>query len=293
MSLPDIPDIVPMMDDLSISEVSRILLIAVALGECSLMNLIEVHKIAIEYILDESKKANIKLEKILEVNQCVNDTMHNMIILQILMQVRLDSVKTIVNQGLKCVNQPLTKDAQSSPIDKPHESIPYLSELEKKAPQTDIAPREEPQITLKCYKLIGKGIGEIQNPNDELYQKTAAISVFVDTSNEHTDRSIYYCVGRDINTLCMVATGGEINIKYPSSIKPPKAVITGKSNLIRKNFNQFQISEPVDFMIRVWDNSAGQSGFRMLITSRLEGKMIHDSGFISTGRPDSDLHIHC
>lgn len=255
MSFPKIPDIDPCIN-LNFEDAVNLLLSSIALEEVSISKLIDAETCKILSVVNNCCS---KPKDILDINKSVDNTIQNMIKLQMLLQFKLEKVKEMLPK--KCP-VPCTEEKCS------------CNHTETKK--------------ICGYSLTGKGKGCISNQCDEFYGKNAFLNVFVMNCNIK-DRSIRYIIEDDL--LCFTAAANNIKVNYPEQYSD-KIIIYGNGCLDKKsNCNcQNKISDRADFMLTVCKKCEDISEFKMEITSENNKKTIHDSGFVKTDKC-SDLRL--
>lgn len=95
MSFPNIPDIEPTIV-LSREDTVNLLLSSIAMEEHALAQLIEAEKCKVLYVLNECRRRDTLLSDAVTINKSVNETIQNIIKLEMLLQFKLEHVKELV-----------------------------------------------------------------------------------------------------------------------------------------------------------------------------------------------------
>ncbi|MEG0777932.1 MAG: hypothetical protein RSG55_03715 [Oscillospiraceae bacterium] len=179
MSFPNIPDINPYIG-ITFDDAINLLLTSIAMEEISLSKLMDAETSKILCVLETCGRqscgqSNCLLGGALEINKSVDETIKDIIKLQMLLQFKLKDIKEIL-----------------PPADRP--CCP--------------PPKKE------CgFSLIGKGKGCVCNPRDPLHNHSAALYAFI-SSKDCQNRTIRYSVG-DEDNLRMSACGSGISARCP------------------------------------------------------------------------------
>ena len=174
MSFPNIPDINPYIN-ITLEDAVNLLLTSIALEEVSLSKLMDAETCKILCVLNDCKHKDCVLHDAIEINKSVDNTIQNMIKLQMLLQFKLEKVKDIIPTTSSC----------STTTKKP----------------------------CRCC-LTGKGKGSVTNLCDEFNGQTAVLKAFVSCS-DIKNRSIRYSVGKDDICLDFYASEYNIKIECP------------------------------------------------------------------------------
>ncbi|HEX2937870.1 MAG TPA: hypothetical protein VHO66_03020, partial [Ruminiclostridium sp.] len=95
MSFPNIPNITPCIT-ITLEDAVNLLLTSIALEEISLSKLMNAEKDKIEFVIGDCKHKDSKLHDSVVINKSVNETIQNLIKLQMLLQFKLEHVKEII-----------------------------------------------------------------------------------------------------------------------------------------------------------------------------------------------------
>ena len=95
MSMPKIPDITPRID-ITLEDSVNLLLSSIALEEISLSKLMDAEKKKISFVLCDCQNNKANVEDVLDINESVNNTIKNLIKMQMLLQFKLEDVKKLI-----------------------------------------------------------------------------------------------------------------------------------------------------------------------------------------------------
>lgn len=105
MSFPNIPDINPDIN-ITFDDAINLLLTSIAMEEISLSKMLDAETEKILYVLENSVDCDgendYSLQDVVAVNKSVNDTIKNMIKLQMLLQFKLENIKEILPSTSTC-----------------------------------------------------------------------------------------------------------------------------------------------------------------------------------------------
>ena len=285
MSFPNIPDINPYIN-ITFDDAINLLLTSIAMEEISLSKLMDAETNKILYVLDRCKHVDCKhygskqndtmLKDALEINKSVDNTLKDMIKLQMLLQFKLDNIK----EFLPCTSSTTTTSTSTS----------TTTTCTKTTTHTTTCTTSTCSTTTKkecCASLSGIGKGCVINPCDEFYNHIAALYAFI-FSSDIKNRTIGYSVGSDVFNLHMRSTGYNVKIQHPIQCTD-KLVVYGKGYAEKHVKCKPDISGNVDFVLTVCKKAANNLEFRMEIKSETNPKLNHDSGFVLVKRDISNL----
>lgn len=156
MSFPNIPDVHPCID-IDIKDAVNLLLTSIAQEEISLSKLIDAETEKVKYALDDKKHKRADCNDVLRINKSVNETMQDIIKLQMLLQFKLEKVKELVPP--------------------PHPPCP---------------PRKE-----CCCALKGRSEGCVTNRCDTLYPGQAVLRAFIFSDDVKSRSIRYAVTGKE------------------------------------------------------------------------------------------------
>ena len=128
----------------------------------------------------------------------------------------------------------------------------------------------------------------MSNQSDEFYSRTAILQAFV-FSYDFKNRYLRYSVQNDVDTLSMVAIANSITIECPSCLD--SIAIRGKGRVEKKSQRNKNIVGTVNFVLTVWNKTFGKNGFHIIITSKNNMELNHDSSFVHTKYSNLGLRI--
>lgn len=275
MSFPKIPDIDPYIS-ITFEDAINLLLTSIALEEVSLSKLIDAETNKILCVLNHCKCKDSALQDAIAINKSVDDTIKNIIKLQMLLQFKLENVRELL---------PSTTTTTTST------STTTTTTCTKTTTCTTSCTTSTRTTTTKCEcgcNLVGKGVGCVSNCCDEFYGQLAVIQAFL-FSCDVKNRTLRYSVQNDDANLRMYATSYNINIECPSCHND-KVMIFGKGHIEKKTNCDSEIVGMATFTLIVCDKN-GRLEFKMVIKSDSNPELNHDSGFVKVKNKESDLHL--
>jgi len=289
MSFPNIPDINPYIN-LKLEDSINLLLISIALEEISLSKLMDAETDKILFVLDECSQKDSALQDAIAVNKSVDNTLKNMIKLQMLLQFKLENVTELL---------PTTTTTSTTTTSTTTSTTTTTRTTTTKSTSTTTTTHTTTCTTSTCSTttkdkcdcgcgLIGKGMGCISNQSDRFYSRPAVLQAFV-FSYDYNNRSLRYSVYDDVDILCMVATPGSIIIECP--LNTDNLIIRGKGRIENKSKCNTNIVGTVSFVLKVRYKTLGKNGFHIIITSKDKLALNHDSGFVQTKNMNLGLRI--
>ena len=277
MSMPNIPDIKPEIN-ITLEDSVNLLLTSIAEEELSLAGLMDAEKNKVSSVLKKFNCNQAEIGDILSVNESVNQTVINLIKMQMLLQFKLDSVKKL-----------------APPSEKPSKPCP---------PQKPCRPPEKPRPPDCCQDnccqdndrkfrrlIIGKSNGTVSNQSDDFYCCKAELCAFV-SSCEFRDNTVTYQVNSDCGSLCLTACGGSIKFEIPCGKCADEAKLCGKATLIIISECKKTVITVNFNLLICFDNETGQNGFKMIIEDE-NCNVLHDSGFVESCSCGKGLKLCC
>lgn len=275
MSFPNIPDINP---DISVTfeDAINLLLTSIAMEEVSLSKLMDAETQKVLCIIKDSNHDSI-LSDAIKINKSVDDTLKDMIKLQMLLQFKLDNVKEIL--------------PTSSSTTTTTSSTSTTSTSSKTTTHTTTCTTTTCSTTTRdcvCCSLTGTGKGCVSNVHDEFYGDTAVLYSFIyccDLKN----RTIRYSVGNNDQSLSFLATGQNIMIQCPTHCSD-QVVVWGKGHVKKNDGCHCNHSGPANFTLSIAKKTNKKLMFKMEIHSDTNPTLNHNSGFIQTKTSGNNLH---
>lgn len=273
MSFPNIPDINP---DISIQleDALNLLLTSIALEEISLSALMNAETKKILFVLDEYKQKDLTIQDVLDTNKSVNQTIKNMIKLQMLLQFKLENVTEIL-PATTTTSTTTTSTTTTTTSTCTRSSTTHTTTCTTSTSTTTTK-------TISKCGLKGEGRGCVSNPLDEFYCKNAVLQAFISSYICDIHNTLCYSVKNNDELLCMTACTDCINIKCTTKLLPNRLILCGKCHVEKISKCHSDIFGVGCFVLKVWDRKEGKNGFHMIITSETEPKLNHDSGFVHT-----------
>ncbi len=279
MSFPNIPDIHPDID-ITLEDAINLLLVSVALEEISLSDLIRAEAQKLENILKQCNSSENSPENILDINRSIDDTLKNIIKLQMILQFKLDNVRELIPTATTvstttastttttCSKTTTTKSSTTSS----HTTTCTMSTCSTTT-----------KATCGCG-ATGKAMGRICNPCDRFDRQMAVLKLYA-FNDDFANRSICYYIGGACSDFRMDAADGNIRMHCPCA---QKAVLLGKGHIHTKTKGKPVIIN-CSFTLTIWLRYDETTVFRMEITSREEPELNHDSGLVTNKNDHSIL----
>lgn len=277
MSFPNIPDINPDID-ISLEGAVNLLLTSIALEEVSLSKLMDAETEKILSVLQDCKHKENTLHDTLLVNKSVDNTIKNIIKLQMLLQFKLEKVKEII--------------PSSSTTTTTSTSTSTTTTCTKTTTHTTTCTTSTYTTTTRkgcsCC-LAGKGKGCVSNCCDTYYGKIAVLNASV-FCNDIKNRTIRYSVDKD--RLEFFASGYNIKIQCPHH-NPSEIILYGKGHLTKKSNCKDVVRDTAKFKLKVCKLSFNELEFEMTITADNKSDLKHNSGLVRVIDYGSTLRFIC
>ena len=258
MSFPNIPDIEPKIN-LTLDDSINLLLTSIALEEISLSKLIEAETGKVLLITDECRHKESALQDAIEINKSVDDTIKNIIKLQMLLQFKLEKVEELVSTTTTSTTTTTTSSSTTT------------TTTTKTTTSTTTTHTTTTKKECKCC-VAGKGKGYVSNCDDEFCGCLATLKAFL-PSYDIKNRTLCYMVQNNAAKLQLFASAYEIKIQcccydYNSMVVYGRTYLESPCR-----------PRPVNFKLQVWHKNKNCYDIRMEITT-IDLKLIHDSGII-------------
>ena len=258
MSFPNIPNIEPNIT-LTLEDSINLLLTSIALEEISLSKLIDAETGKVLLIIDECRHKESALQDALEINKSVDDTLKNIIKLQMLLQFKLEKVGGLLSTTTASTTTTTTTSSTTT------------TTTTRTTTSTTTTCTTTTKKECACY-LVGKGKGYVSNHADDFCGCLATLNAFLFSSDVKT-RSLCYTVQNDCAKIQLSASAYEIKIQCCCQ-DPKKMVVCGRGCLKSADH-----PGPVNFKLHAWHKYKNCYDIRMEITA-LDLEPIHDSGVI-------------
>lgn len=274
MSFPNIPDINPEIN-ITFEDSINLLLTSIAMEEVSLSKLMDAETNKISCVLDDCKHDRCEhgsvLHDAIKINKSVDDTIKDMIKLQMLLQFKLDNIKDILPTTSS------TTTSTSSTTTTTHTSTCTTSTC-------STTTKEE------CFcGLTGNGTGCVPNCCDEFFKGIAELYSFVYSSDAKC-RTIRYSVKDSCSSLQLFASDYNVKMQCPGHCCD-NLVIFGKGYVKKHSNCSPDITVQANFILTVEHKTPDTLEFRMEIKSDFHPEFDHDSGFIQDKSEISDLRF--
>lgn len=266
MSFPNIPDIDPEIS-VTFEDAVNLLLTSIAMEEISLSKLMDAETQKILHIINDCKHKESVLHDAIKINKSVDDTLKNMIKLQMLLQFKLDNVKEIL---------PTTSTTTTTST-----STSTTSTCTKTTTHTTTCTTSTHSTTTEqcCCSLTGTAKGHVSNRCDAFCGQMAVLYVFLyccDINN----RTIRYSVGKEDCCLRFWATGFNVSVQWPTECSG-QVIIYGKGR-VKKESPCTDHFGTANFVLTIDTRTNGVCGFQMEIKSNSSPEFNHNSGFVET-----------
>ena len=277
MSFPNIPDINP---DISVTfeEAVNLLLTSIAMEEVSLSKLMDAETNKICCVLNDCKHKDTLLHDALKVNKSVDDTIKNMIKLQMLLQFKLENIQEI----LPATTSTTTTSTSTSTTSTSTKTTTHTTTCTTSTCSTTT------KIDCGC-SVIGRGRGRVPNCCDEFYGNMADVYAFA-FSCDPKSRTVRYTVGNDESKLHLFASGSQIKMQCPSCCLD-QLVIYGKGRVRKQVHCKPECSGQVDFILTVCNKVHDILECRMEIHSDVKPGLNHDSGYFLVKNKNSEPRL--
>lgn len=266
MSFPNIPDINPYIN-IKFEDAINLLLTSVAMEEMSVSKLIEAETQKKIYVTDDCKHRYHALNDRIKINKSVDETIKNLIKLQMLLQFKLAEIKEILSATSTTTTTTSTSTTTTST------TLTCSTTTKKEC----------------CCSLVGNGKGCVSNCCDEFHFQTASLSAFL-SCRDYKNRTLRYTVENKDTGLRLYTTGYNIKMKCPCHCSD-SLVIFGKGQVEKRLKHEPDITGSADFILTVRKKADDSLEFRMEIRSGSNADLNHDSGFIQVKRALSDKQL--
>lgn len=290
MSFPNIPDITPKID-ISLEDATNLLLASIALEEISLSKLIDAESCKIKHVLHGCEHKESSIEDALQINDSVDDTIKNIIKLQMLLQFKLEKVQELI----PTTTTTSTTTTSTTTTTTSTRTTTSTSTTTTSTRTTTSATTFTCSTTKKNHHqcgLTGKGKGFIDNCEDIHHSKIAELKVFI--TKDVKNRTLSYTVQNDSVELYLFASNFNIKIECCCH-ETMEVFVFGKGSVDFGSKCESKDKTPVKFVLRVLEDCFGNKEFVMIITSVEDKRIIHNSGTVKVSNKDSRsmLEICC
>jgi hypothetical protein len=300
MSFPTIPDITPNID-ITREDAVNLLLVSIALEEFSLADLIdaEVKKIC-RVVKNDENEHNVNDLK--EINRSVDQTLKDIIKLQMLLQFKLENVQEIICKCPTTTSTSTTTTSTTTTTTTTTKSTTTATTTTTKSTTTTTTTKSKTTTTTtksttsttttksttstcttttkkKCgCCLIGKAYGCISKKCDFFFGGTASIKADICSNHCHKlNNWLSYCVRKNDVIESIKACPSSIKIECPSIVNMFALKIKGKCSIVKRKCSQHALTDTGMFELTVW-GAFWVKSFRMVITADNICDLDHDSG---------------
>ncbi len=251
VSMPNIPDITPDIN-ITLKDAVNLLLTSIAMEEISLSKLMDAETDKIKYVIEKCGCHKCCASDLLAINESVNATVSNMIKLQTLLQLKLEST---------------TKLLPKEPP-KPRERC------------CGLVGKGRGIIRCQCDDFSGAEAVLNAFVFSNEHKKEGSLTYSASYSTEKHKQSLHLC-----------AYPKSLRVQCPDECEQTGIVVTGKAKAVRTFVCDEPVKGDVDFYVTVWDSPPERRGFHMLVASDCVKALNHDSGYVSTKNSCSGLQI--
>lgn len=273
MSFPNIPDINPEIN-ISLEDAINLLLSSIALEEISLSELIDAETEKIMFVLEKCMHNDSQLHHAVEINKSVNETIKNIIKLQMLLQFKLENVTDLL---------PRTTTTSTSTTTTTSTSTTTTKTTSRTTTCTTTTCRYVVIKDCGC-RLTGRAKGCISNQSDRFNGGTASIDAFIMALTHIIYRKLHYSACRDNRELSLHAFANSMKIECPSGCNRFVLTVKGRGVITENTLDGSKLAERGDFVLKVWNLKSGVKGFRIVITSNSRPELNHDSGIVMVSK---------
>lgn len=309
MSFPNIPDITPDIN-ITLEDAVNLLLASIALEEISLANLMDAETSKILAVIKDCENKDCILHDALLINKSVDDTVQNMIKLQMLLQFKLEKVKEIIptsstssttstSTSTTTTKTTTTKSTSSTTSTTSSTTSTTTTTKTTTTSTSTTTTKTTTSTTSTCStttkrgcpcSLIGDGKGCITNENNEFYNNNATLYSYIN-SKEENNRALRYYVGNGDTNYCMQASGYNIKIECPSE-SCDILKIFGKGYVVKHTECDSNISSNVDFNLTIYKKECNKIEFQMEIKSKTNSSLNHESGIVKFNDKNTSMKLH-
>lgn len=248
MSMPNIPDITPIID-LDRDEAITLLLASIAVEEMGLAHILNAEGEKLQYVMGLKNKSSVCVNDILAVNESVERVLKSVTRLQLILESKLENVVRLI----------------------PKEPCPN--------------PYPPQQL---CCTLLGNGVGCVRNKKDDFYGATATLEIIEPCDKGHHPLKYTLFKrgkGRTLSAVLIPFSRG-LKVECPS-LKPcptpenPNVLsMQGKGTMCITGLGDGTHRATVNFKLKVWDYGLRQE-FQMITWLDSNGIFNHDSGIVA------------
>lgn len=278
MSFPGIPDINPEIT-VTREDAINLLLISIALEEISLADLIDAETKKVNCVVDKCHCRST--QEIMDINHSVNQTLKDIIKLQMLLQFKLENVMEITSCSTTTTNTSTTTTTttRTATTTATKTCSTSSSTTTKSTTSTTTSTTRK-----KCLcSLIGKGYGTICNRCDNFSGGTAVLQASICDKCQNKDNLLSYCIYMDDTLLFFNAFTESLIIECPKPCGPKKIIIKGIGLIVKKERCESDVSDIGSFVLTVCDVDSDYEAdrFEMLISAESKKVLDHNSGIVN------------
>lgn len=293
MSFPNIPDITPKIS-ITFEDSINLLLASIALEEISLSDLMDAEKNKILFVLKDCKHKDSALHDAVVIDKSVNETIQNMIKLQMLLQFKLEHVKELI----PCTTTTYSTTTTTTTTTTTKTTTTATATCTKSTTtvtttHTTTCTTTTCPTTTKCgcpcsCCLKGRGVGHVTEKRDDFYCHAAALQTLI-ISHDAQNRYIRYTVQNECDMLIMKSSGYNVTLECPSCCNAYSMIIRGKCHVEKHSKCCDDIYGCGYFKLIVRKGKNGRLEFSIEIDSKCNPELNHKSGLVQIRESDSDL----
>lgn len=280
MSFPGIPDINPEIN-ITREDAINLLLISIALEEISLADLIDAETQKVKCVVDKCHCRST--QEIKDINHSVNDTLKDIIKLQMLLQFKLENVMEITSCSTTttCTSTTTTTTTTRTATTTATKTCSTSSSTTTKSTTSTTSTTTRK----KCLcSLTGRGYGAVGNKCDPFGRGTAVLQASICDKCENIENLLSYCVYIEDTLFLFDAFPESFIIECPKPCGPKKIIIKGIGLIVKKERCEPDISDIGGFVLTVCDVDSDYEAerFEMLISADSIKQLDHNSGIVNT-----------
>lgn len=284
MSFPKIPDITPKIN-ITFDDSINLLLTSIALEEISLSDLMDAEKSKILCVLKDCKHRDSIVEDSIAINKSVNETIQNMIKLQMLLQFKLEHVKEMI-PCTTTYSTSTTSTSTTTTFTCSKSTTTVTTTHTTTCTTTTCSTTTKCECHCNCC-LKGRGAGAVTNRCDDFYSKTAVLQTLIIKSDVQ-NRYVRYTVQNESEMLVIKASGYNVSVECPDCGNAYSMVVSGKCHLEKRSSCDFICGCGV-FKLVVRKGKNGRLEFSIEAASKHNSELNHKSGIVQVKGSTSDL----
>lgn len=281
MSFQNMPDLNPDLN-IKFENAINLLLTSISMEEMSISKLLEVETSKLSLNTDDFKTCKDQTLNDVDLNKSVNDTIKNMLMFQMLLQLNIESIKDLIPSNMPVNNKPINSQTQ-----------PVCQEKIKTQKDPDAVNVQGSETNANIRKectcsLTGKGKGSVTNSGDEFFGCVALLETSIHCK-DIKNRKIRYFTENDDNKFIMTSSGYNVKILCPAK-HSYKLIIYGRG-CVKKSAQNDEETGDVNYILTVWKKVKNCLEYRMETKSDTVPALNHDSGYVQVKSQNSDMQL--